>query len=281
MSNTLQRFLLDELDVRGAIVHLDSAWQAVLSRRDYAAPIAELLGQATVATLLMSSNIKFDGQLMLQLQSPNELSLLVVQSDNAYHFRSAARYNGGEAGQLSDITKDGVIAITIEADKGKTPYQGVVGISSDALSENLETYFSQSEQLQTLLVLRADGSRAAGILLQVMPSAQITDDDWTRLRHMAETLNLAECQDADTQTLIARIFAEDGKTIYDAETPAFECTCSTERTLGMLSSLETAELQDIVNSAEPIVVACDFCGQQYTHDTATIAALLSNKIHPN
>lgn len=282
MANRIQKFLFNELDVRGVVVHLDSAWQEVLNRRQYAANISEILGEATVATLLMSANVKFNGQLMLQLQSQGSLPLLVVQSDNQQQFRALARHSGNASdADLRQITPDGVIAIMIEANAGDEPYQGLVSIDADSIAANIETYFNQSEQLQTLLVLRADKQQAAGILLQVLPDAGVTDDDWTRLRHMAETLNLAELQHIDTETLVSRLFAEDDKTVFPADKVRFQCSCSDERTLSMLASLDESELSEIVASNQSVNVGCDFCGKTYEHDAATIAALLSNKIHPN
>lgn len=281
MINTIQKFLLNDLDVRGAIVHLTTAWQTVLERREYPEDMTELLGQATAATLLMSTNVKYDGQLMLQLQSPGDLSLLIVQTDNHYQFRALSRYTNTTGNALTQIAESGLIAIMIEADKGKEPYQGVVGIESDKLSDNIETYFNQSEQLKTLLVLRADAGQVAGLLLQVMPGSSVDDDEWERLRHIAETLNLEEMKTANSETMITRIFAEDDKTVYETEAAAFQCSCSAERTLAMLTNLSQSELQEIVDAEESVNVGCDFCGKQYSHDARTIEALLSNKIHPN
>lgn len=284
MANTVQKFLLNELDVRGVIVHLDSAWQTVLARRHYPAPLVDLLGQATAATLLMSANIKFEGQLMLQLQSQKLLSLLVVQNTHDNHFRALARYSGyGNAlsSTLTEVAEGGLIAIVIEADQGKEPYQGIVSIDSDSLASNVETYFNQSEQLKTLLVLRADEQQVAGILLQALPNSAVDDDNWIRLRHLAETLNLDEMQHVNSETMITRLFAEDDKTVYPAESAEFECACSDERTLVMLANLDNEELQEIVDAEESVSVSCDFCGQKYDHDAPTIAALLSHKRHPN
>ncbi len=280
MTNNIQKFLLNDLDVRGVIVHLDSEWQEVLHRREYDEPIAELLGQSTAATLLMSSNVKFEGNILLQLQSQGDLSLLLVQSDNRNHFRALAKYQQGQL-SLKEMTPEGLIAIVIEAKLGEEPYQGLVGIDSNSMAENLETYFNQSEQLKTMLVLRADKEQVAGILLQVLPDADISDDDWLRLRHLIETLNPDELKTVDTQTMIERIFAEDDKTVYAPSPAKFECGCSDERTLAMLSSLDEKELKEIVEAQENVVVGCDFCGKQYEHDVETISALLSNKIHPN
>ncbi len=281
MANSIQKFLLNNLDVRGVIVHLDTAWQEVLHRRKYNTTIAELLGQATAATLLIGSNIKFAGQLLLQLQSRGDLPLMVVQSDNRCHFRALAQFIGTTPRPLKQMTVDGLIMIAVESQIGKKPYQGMVDIHSNQLSDNIESYFNRSEQLPTILVLRADTRQAAGILLQVLPDTKISDDDWHRLRYLAQTLNLAELKTTDTQTIIKRIFAEEDKIVYTKKSAAFSCSCSDERTLAMLASLDEKELGEIVADGESVVVGCDFCGKQYQHDAATIAALLSNKIHPN
>ncbi len=281
MANVVQKFLLSDLDIRGAFVHLDSEWQEVLARRSHVSSIVELLGQATAATLLMSSHIKFDGKLNMQLQSNGDLSLMIVQSDSAHNFRSFARYKGILGGELSEVAPDGVFIIAIEAKQGEEPYHGLVNLESNSMAENLENYFSLSEQLQTLFVLRADGEQAAGLLLQALPEMRAQEDDWRRLRHVAETLDLAELKTIDSETLIGRIFAEDDVIVYPAETAHFRCSCSDERTLAMLSSLPIEELTEIANSQEAVSVFCDFCGKHYTHDAATIDALVANKIHPN
>ncbi|MGY0398945.1 MAG: Hsp33 family molecular chaperone HslO [Ostreibacterium sp.] len=282
MGNTLQKFLLSDLMIRGVFVHLDTAWQEVLARRSYATSIAELLGQATVATLLMSSHIKFNGKLTLQLQSHGDLDLLVVQSDNQLHFRSLASYKGLLGGNLSEITgEDAVIVISIEHSKGERPYQGIVTVASNSMADNLATYFNQSEQLKTLLVLRADGKQAAGLLLQVIPDSPVQDDDWIRLHHVAETLNLDELKTIDSEKLIGRIFAEDKVVVYPVAQATFNCTCSDERTLAMLLSLTVDELLEIKQSQESVTVGCDFCGKKYSHDAETISAMVANKIYPN
>ncbi|MBS9778206.1 MAG: Hsp33 family molecular chaperone HslO [Gammaproteobacteria bacterium] len=281
MGNVVQKFLLSDLDIRGAFVHLDTEWQEVLSRRSYASSIVELLGQTTAATLLMSSHIKFDGRLNVQVQSNGDLSLLIVQSDNKQNFRSFAKYKGLLGGDLTKVAKDGILIISIETRVGDEPYQGLVSLDSDSVAENIELYFNQSEQLQTILVLRADGQQVAGLLLQALPDTSAEKDDWERLRHVAETLNLEELKTIDSETLIGRVFAEDDVVAYPAEPAKFDCTCSDERTLAMLSSLSIEELTEIAESEETIDVSCDFCGKQYAHDSDTVSALVANKIHPN
>lgn len=40
LDDCLSRFLLDDLDIRGAVVRLGPAWRKMLANRDYPAPVA-------------------------------------------------------------------------------------------------------------------------------------------------------------------------------------------------------------------------------------------------
>ena len=70
----LHKFLFDGLPVRGMIVRLTDAWKDILQRRAgntdtgaYPAAVRELLGEMTAASVLMQSNIKFNGALVFQI----------------------------------------------------------------------------------------------------------------------------------------------------------------------------------------------------------------------
>ena len=86
----LHKFLFDGLPVRGMIVRLTDAWTEILRRRAsntstgaYPAPVSELLGEMAAAGVLMQSNIKFNGALVLQVfgDGPVKLTVAEVQSD--------------------------------------------------------------------------------------------------------------------------------------------------------------------------------------------------------
>jgi len=80
--------------------------------------------------------------------------------------------------ELVNVHNKGRCAITLDPkDKfpGQQPYQGVVPLHGDhrekidKLSDVLEHYMLQSEQLDTTLVLAADAKVAAGLLIQRLP----------------------------------------------------------------------------------------------------------------
>ena len=173
----LHKFLFDGLPVRGAIVRLTDAWTEILARRkantegnDWPLPVRELLGEMAAAGALMQANIKFNGALVLQIFGDGPVKVAVAEVQHDLSLRVTAKVVGevGPAATLADLVNvgnRGRCAITLDPrDKfpGQQPYQGVVPLHGDRrekidkLSEVLEHYMLQSEQLDTTLVLAAD-----------------------------------------------------------------------------------------------------------------------------
>ncbi|MGL6112661.1 MAG: Hsp33 family molecular chaperone HslO, partial [Rubrivivax sp.] len=182
----LHRFLFDGLPVRGQLVRLGASWREMLSRRagsPYPLPVRVLLGEMAAASVLMQSNIKFNGALVLQVFGDGPVKLAVAEAQADLSYRATAKVVGevppdARLEALLNVHGQGRCAITLDPiDKlpGQQPYQGVVPLHGDRreplqqLSQVLEHYMLQSEQLDTRLVLAADDQMAAGLLLQRMP----------------------------------------------------------------------------------------------------------------
>ncbi|MDB5938020.1 MAG: Hsp33 protein, partial [Polaromonas sp.] len=183
----LHKFIFDGLPVRGMIVRLTDSWQEILKRREaaggYPAEVLQLLGEMTAAGALMQSNIKFNGALILQIFGDGPVKLAVAEVQPDLSLRATATVTapveaGSSLSQLVNVKNEGRCAITLDPkDKfpGQQPYQGVVPLFGDRhekiekLSEVLEHYMLQSEQLDTRLILAADGNVAAGLLIQRLP----------------------------------------------------------------------------------------------------------------
>ena len=179
----LHKFLFDGMPVRGMIVRLTDAWQEILARRAsnsstgaYPTPVAELLGEMTAAATLMQANIKFNGALILQIFGDGPVKVAVAEVKPDLSLRATAKVVGELATdahlpEMVNVNNKGRCAITLDPkDKlpGQQPYQGVVPLHGDhgeklgRLSEVLQHYMLQSEQLDTTLVLAADDKVAAG-----------------------------------------------------------------------------------------------------------------------
>lgn len=165
-NNVLNRYLFEDLSVRGELVQLDEAYQRIISSKEYPAPVQSLLGELLVATTLLTATLKFEGSITLQLQGDGPVSLAVINGDHDQKVRGVARWEGdiAEDASIHDMMGKGHLVITIDPKKGER-YQGIVGLDGDNLSEVLESYFANSEQLKTRIWLRLGSMRASSMLL--------------------------------------------------------------------------------------------------------------------
>lgn len=263
----LQRFLLDNLHIRGAVVRLDESVAQVLQRHPYPEAVQQLLGQSIAAVVLMGATLKIEGSITLQAKGSGPLTLLMAESTHRRTIRAIAQWEGEvNDQQLQKQLGNAQLAITITPNKGAR-YQGIVPLTEDQLAPCIEQYFRQSEQLPTALVLFQQGQRHGGILLQMLPqpgqSHHTETDDWQRAVQFLMTVSSEEFFGLDNSQLLHRLFHEDDLRLFDEEPVEFWCTCSEERTLEMLKTLGQAELENLLEEQGAIEVDCQFCRQQY------------------
>lgn len=309
----LHRFLFEGLPVRGSIVRLTDSWTDILERRRRSAggpwphPVVELVGEMAAAGALMQSNIKFNGALVLQIFGDGPVKVAVAEVQHDLGLRATAKVVGPIAAnaRLSEMVNahnKGRCAITLDPREkfpGQQPYQGMVPLYGDRhekiekLSEVLEHYMLQSEQLDTRLILAADEKVAAGLLIQRLPAAgennlagsmvsrenedQIgVNEDYNRIATLAATLTREELLELDVDTLLRRLFWEEKLMRFPSQQPRFACTCSRERVSNMIRGLGRDEADSIIAEQGEIDVACDFCGQQYRFDAVDSAQLFTS-----
>ena len=313
----LHKFLFDGLPVRGMVVRLTEAWAEILRRRAsnssngaYETPVRDMLGEMVAAAALMQANIKFDGSLVLQIfgDGPVKLAVVEVQSDLA--LRATATVMGqvdtlATLSQMVNVNNEGRCAITLDPNSkfpGQQPYQGVVPLFDDRkhkiekVSQVLEHYMLQSEQLDTTLVLAANEYVAAGLLIQRLPvqgSGNLSgsmvskenedqiglDEHYNRIAILAGSLKREELLNLDVETILHRLFWEEQITRFEplqgASAPRFTCSCSRERVGRMIVSLGREEAESILSERPDIEVGCEFCGVQYRFDAVDAAQLFS------
>ncbi len=308
----LHKFLFDGLPVRGMLVQLTDVWQEVLKRRaanvetgPYAEPVRHLLGEMTAAAVLMQSNIKFNGALVMQIFGDGPLKLAVVEVNPNLSLRATAKVVGelGDASTLPEmvnVNNEGRCAITLDPLNkmpGQQAYQGVVPLFDDQrnkldkFSDVLQHYMLQSEQLDTTLVLAANDTTAAGLLIQRLPikgegnlAAKATmededeigrNEDYNRISILASSLTADELLNLDVETILRRLFWEEKLVRFEPLTPSFACSCSRERVSNMIRSLGTEEVESILAERGDVEVGCDFCGEQYRYDAVDAAQIFT------
>jgi molecular chaperone Hsp33 len=277
----LRRFLFEDLGVRGEWVNLTASWQEAKAHQQNNTVTQSLLGQALVAVVMLSATIKFKGSLILQAQGDGDIKTLVAQASDERKIRGLVRSNADvTAGSLETMFGQGRLVLTVDAGSA-TPYQGIVPLQGENLATALESYFVQSEQLNTRLWLFANEHHAAGLLLQELPAHDGHKTDWQHLEILANTLTEQELLTLDCETLLYRLFHQEKVRLFEAETVAFECSCSAQRIGRTLRAMGKEELDSILQERDTIEVTCEFCSQHYQFDKVDIAALLQDENSSN
>jgi molecular chaperone Hsp33 len=313
----LHKFIFEGLPVRGMVVRLTQPWAEILRRRasntvtgPYPVPVREMLGEMVAAAVLMQSNIKFDGSLILQIFGDGPVKLAVVEVQPDLALRATATLVGEMAADASlshmvNATNQGRCAITLDPltkFPGQQPYQGVVPLFDDGgqpiekLSAVLEHYMLQSEQLDTTLVLAADENVAAGLLIQRLPMQGTSNlagsmvakenedqigvnEDYNRIAILASSLKREELLSLDVDTILHRLFWEEKilrfEPLQGETAPRFACSCSRERVGRMIVGLGLEEATSILSERADIEVVCEFCSVQYRFDPVDAAQLFS------
>ncbi|MDV2078901.1 Hsp33 family molecular chaperone HslO [Marinobacter xestospongiae] len=272
-----QRFIFEHSEIRGAWVQLSDSFREAASQAPYPPTVRQLLGESLVASVLMSSTLKFEGTLSLQAQGEGPLSTLMTECSHDRHVRGLARYSAPAAAEtgLNALLGEGRMAITITPQQGQR-YQGVVPREQDTLAGCLEDYFRRSEQIDTRLFLFADDQRSAGLLLQRLPGSSPEDQElWERISQLAATTTSEEMLELDSETMLTRLFHEEEVRIFDAEPVAFRCSCSRERTLEALRSIGADECYSILEEQGSIDMDCQFCHAHYSYNRNDIDHLFT------
>ena len=299
----LHKFIFDGLPVRGVLVRLTDSWQEVLRRRaasgDWPQPVRDMLGEMAAAAVLMQANLKFNGALVLQVQGDGPVKVAVAEAMTDLRFRVTAKVQGEVAAdaRFADLVNrhgEGRCAITLDPQDrqpGQQPYQGVVPLESPEggpvgdVATMLEHYMRQSEQLETRIVLAANGDAACGLLIQRLPAAgennlagkqgEVDEDAFNRIAHLAATLTADELLTLDATSILQRLFWEEQVRLFEPQTPRFACSCSAQRVGNMLRNLGREEAESILAERGDIEIACDFCGTQYRFDKVDVGALFA------
>lgn len=281
MSHTdqLHRYLFDNYQVRGELVQLEDSYQQILSAQDYPLPIKRLLGELLTATSLLTATIKFEGHITVQLQGDGPVSLAVINGDNHQQLRGVARWEGElpESASLNDLVGTGYIAITITPNEGER-YQGIVELSENSLSESLENYFAQSEQLKTRIWLFTDldatTPRCAGLLLQALPGGEV--EEFSHLEALTHTIKAEELLNLDAQEVLYRLYHQEAVRVFDPQPVSFQCTCSREKCEQALLQVGEQEAQEVLKEQGEIAMNCDYCGTNYRFNETDLQTLFSS-----
>lgn len=284
-------FQIEGEPVRGRIARLGPATvDEVLQRHQYPPCVAQILGELLTLAALVGASLKFDGKLIVQVQS-------LPGQEGALRFAVAEyRTNGAMRGyasidkaavaevletkpapSLSDLMGHGLFAMTIDQGDDMDRYQGTVALEGETIAEAASLYFAQSEQIPTRIRLacrltsppvgRAQW-RAGGALIQQIAGDSTRGDtalSWDHATILFETLQDGELVDPSLSSgeVLFRLFHEEGVRLFEAKPVETACTCSQARILSLLKQFGADAAADMIESDGLIRVRCEYCNKSY------------------
>ncbi len=276
---------IENQPVRGRVVRLGAAVDEILTRHDYPEPVANLLGEACALAALVGASLKFEGRLIVQAQGDGPVAFVVVDYDTEGALRGYCRYDADRVAEVSKgfarpgartLLGDGVFIMTVDQGPDMDRYQGVTAIEGETLALCAEQYFAQSEQTPTRVRLAvgqvqtdaAPSWRAGGVILQNIAGDAArgeTEDAWETAQALFQTLGEDELIDPtiSAETLLWRLFHEDGVRVFEAKPLRAFCRCSHERIVSVLKSFPAEEREGMVEADGRIRVTCEYCSRVY------------------
>ncbi len=275
----VQRFLLEELDIRGAVVQLTDVWQSLQKDRLYPSAVSALFGEMVAVCALLTGNLKQAGRLTFQLSGQGPVSLMVVDCNHELNLRGYARC-GHLSTSLTDLPSlvgDGRLMLTLDTPDMREPYRSFVPLEGAGLNAVFEHYLAQSEQQPAGLWLCANEQTAAGLFIQKLPGADMKDlDGWTRIQQLANTVRDEELRTLSPQALLTRLFHEEAVRLYDPRPITHRTAPDWDKVRTMLRQLGESEVREILAEKGEVIVSDELSNQHYRFSEADVDALFEN-----
>ncbi|HMT03453.1 MAG TPA: Hsp33 family molecular chaperone HslO [Burkholderiales bacterium] len=279
IKNFVQSFLFSKLPVRGAYVELTDVWQTISAQKDYPQGVKQVLGELLAANVLITSNLKFNGKIIVQIQDNPKLDIIVSECSNNLNVRATAKFSKNILNnEYKDIIATGNLVISIDSNSDGKIYQSVISLSSYSISELLDKYMLQSEQLRSVCVIAYTENKIVGFILQQLPEQiDLFTDELLKVFLLAQTLTHDELLTKDLTKILKNLFYEDDITVFNPREVEFSCTCSQNKVTDMLKGLGKKEAQSIIEEIGEVKVTCEFCNMNYTYNIQDIENIFNSQ----
>ena len=293
-------FQLEQSALRGRLIRLGDTVDLVLTRHNYPPAVSRLLGEMFVLAATLAGGLKFEGTFSLQTRGNGPVSLMVADCTHSGAMRGYAKFDADAVAAVDETTVprllgEGHFAVTVDQVDQATAYQGLVELDGDTLTDCMQKYFRQSEQVRTgmkIAVERVPAGddmiwRAGAVMVQSIADDNPEDDgskaleDWRRTMLLLGTVKDTELIDPDLspERLLLRLFHEEGVRVYDAQPLCFRCRCSRERVETLLRQFNTADIEDMKLDDGALEVTCEFCNERYRFEEKAVATVLGTQNH--
>lgn len=248
----------------------------------------KLLAETSLASLFLSSGLKFMGTVCVKVTFSGDISFAEADSTPQGLLRAmipeqdvllARKYEPLLSPQHFQV-------VTLD-ERGRRANESVVEAVSESMGRNLSVFMLQSAQTRSAVGIEAKLNPenpqkldyAVGFYLE--PFADIADDELATLeRQISKLPAFSEFFDGNAYNLEALMKAVSGEyptTIVREIEPRPFCPCSKVRSLSTLGSIPTADLEELLQDGKDIELVCDFCRTKYIITPDEIREILSER----
>jgi molecular chaperone Hsp33 len=271
---------------RGRAARIGPTLDTILANHGYPPVIEKLLAEALVLTALLGSLLKDpSGQLTIQAQTENGIVDLLVCDYLGGELRGYVRHDEArlaEAGPnptLFGLFGKGYLAITFDQPATNERYQGIVPLEGEGLAEAAQSFFSQSEQIPSIVRLstRKDGHGwvAGGLMFQHLPEGEEGRDrlhtrldhpEWPHVATLVGSVTADELTDRELalDDLVWRLLHEEDEVrTLPPVMLSRGCRCSPDYIASVIARFPPDERAAMVGDDGVIRVDCAFCATSF------------------
>jgi molecular chaperone Hsp33 len=282
----LLQFTLPDRNARGRVARIGPALEDILAAHPYPPALKHLLSEALVLTALLGALLKDGGsQLTLQAQADEGIVSLLVCDYRQGELRGYAQHDEdrfaelGAHPSLSELFGGGHLAITFDLAATEQRYQGIVPLEGASLTQAVERYFAQSEQVPTLIRTAIRGGHGgiigAGLLVQHLPDGeegrerlhvQMDHPEWEHVAALAGSMTEEELVDPELslEALVWRLFHEEREVrVLQGDAIVRGCRCSVVHFEEVLARFPKEDRNDMRDENGIIRVDCAFCSREF------------------
>ncbi|MDQ2993353.1 MAG: Hsp33 family molecular chaperone HslO [Pseudomonadota bacterium] len=276
-----QRFIFQNSAIRGEIVRLERSLHTISQQREYPSSVLKFLGETLVANVLLTTTLKFEGQITMQMQHDGPLQMLVAKCNHHLQIRGVAQWDETCSDQqLQNSFKHGKLVITLQQNDRVDFYQSVVAINNQPIAQVMEHYFVQSEQLPTRLWLASNANVTVGLLVQQIgqeeSDREASESCWEEVIMLTSTITENELLNLDNETLLHRLYHEHEVRLFNPKPVTFHCGCNITKMQGAILVMGREEALKLLNEFKNVSVKCEYCNNEYTFTEAEVLDILAN-----
>lgn len=282
-NDVMTRFLFDNHGVRGEIIKIKESGIKLL-HKEYPQVLKSLMLELAVSAEMFAATLKDGSEIMMQLKggknSDLNYAIINVKSDLTFYGSAKLKNENTKSSNFNELVgSDGLLVLSVFPKNG-SKWQGIVDTNGNSVSDVLENYFNNSQQLPSKFFIYSnpDTGSCAAIMLQIIPEIENNLDSLEHLSILTETLSCKEIFDLSQNEVLNRIYAHEQTRVFEPKNILFKCICSKERCQKALETLSFPDLQEIANDDKGTEMTCQHCGQRY-HFTKEDLQKILVKVH--